>query len=187
MIEERLKERLVGAVVLTAVAVIVIPMAFEERSKSEQTPVTQSQTGFTSSVLPAAHPSPPDDVVDVEPALAPISTTDGPPQDLAPDRFPGQTATHSPKPPEAETLSESPPTDATRAGWVVQLASFSREANAKSLRAKLVAQGFAAFIEKTSSVYRVRVGPTSGQQQARDLRAALKLAVNLHGVVVRYP
>ncbi|MGH8601724.1 MAG: SPOR domain-containing protein, partial [Gammaproteobacteria bacterium] len=122
-----------------------------------------------------------------EPALAPISTTDGPPQDLARDRFPGQTTRHSLKPPEAETLSERPPTDAIQTGWVVQLASFSREANAKTLRAKLVAQGFAAFIEKTSSVYRVRVGPTSGQQQARDLRAALKLAVNLHGVVVRYP
>ncbi|MGH8603228.1 MAG: hypothetical protein ACREXR_10775, partial [Gammaproteobacteria bacterium] len=68
MIEERLKERLIGAVVLTAVAVIVIPMAFEGRSKSERTPVTKSQAGFTSSVLPAGHPSPPGDVVDVEPA-----------------------------------------------------------------------------------------------------------------------
>lgn len=187
MIEERLKERLVGAVVLTVVAVIFIPMAFEGRPKSEQAPVTKSQAGFTSSGLPAEDPSPPVEVVEVEPAVTPMSTTDEPSQDLAPDRLPSQTAGRYPKPPEAETLSDRPPADATRAGWVVQLASFSREANAKTLRAKLVAQGFAAFIERTSSVYRVRVGPMSGQQQARDLRAALKQAVNLHGVVVRYP
>ena len=84
-------------------------------------------------------------------------------------------------------MLDRPSVDTTRAGWVVQLASFSREANAESLRAKLVAKGFAAFIEKTGSMYRVRVGPMSGQQQARDLRATLKLAVNLQGVVVRYP
>ncbi|MGH8580286.1 MAG: SPOR domain-containing protein [Gammaproteobacteria bacterium] len=182
MIEERLKERLVGAAVLTAVAVIFIPMVFEGRPKSPQAPVTKSQEDSTSSSLPAEDPSPPVDVVEVEPAFGPISTTHGSPQ--AAERPPSQ---RSPKPPEAKTLSDRPQADATRAGWVVQLASFSREANAKTLRAKLVAQGFAAFIEKTSSIYRVRVGPTSGQQQARDLRAALKRAVNLHGVVVRYP
>ncbi|MGH8612815.1 MAG: SPOR domain-containing protein [Gammaproteobacteria bacterium] len=178
MIEERLKERLVGAVVLTAVAVSFIPMVFEGGPKSQQAPVTKSQEDFTSSSLAAEDPSPPLDVVEAEPASRPISTTHRPPQ--AADQS-------SPKPPQAKTLWDRSPADATRTGWVVQLASFSREANAKTLRAKLVAQGFAAFIEKTSSVYRVRVGPTSGQQQARDLRAALKLAVNLHGVVVRYP
>ncbi|MGH8660015.1 MAG: SPOR domain-containing protein [Gammaproteobacteria bacterium] len=182
MIEERLKERLVGAVVLTAVAVSFIPMVFEGGPKSQQAPVTKSQKDFTSSSLAAEDPSPPLDVVEVEPASGPISTTHRPPQ--AADRPPSQ---RSPKPPQSETLPDGPPADATRTGWVVQLASFSREANAKTLRAKLVAQGFAAFVEQTSSIYRVRVGPTSGQQQARDLRAALKRAVNLQGVVVRYP
>ncbi|MGH6636341.1 MAG: SPOR domain-containing protein [Gammaproteobacteria bacterium] len=187
MIEERLKQRLVGAVVLTTVAVIFIPMAFQERPKSEQAPVTKSQARFTASGPSAEHPPLPVDAVEVEPGVEPISTTDELSQDLAPDRLPSQDAGRPSKPPQAETLSDRPSADATRAGWVVQLASFSREANAKSLRAKLVAQGFAAFIEKTASMYRVRVGPTSGQQKARALRAALKQAVNLQGVVVRYP
>lgn len=188
VIEERLKERLVGAIVLTAVAVIFIPMVFEGRPKSEQPPVAKSQAGFTSSSsLPAKHLPPPADVVRVEPAVEPNSPPDEPPQDLAPDRVPNQAAARPPEPPEGEALSDGSPVDATRAGWVVQLASFSREANAESLRATLVTQGYAAFIEKSGSMYRVRVGPTSGQQQARALRAALEQAVNLQGMVVRYP
>ncbi|MGH8606192.1 MAG: SPOR domain-containing protein [Gammaproteobacteria bacterium] len=132
----------------------------------------------------------------MEPAVGPISAHDGPSQDLAPDRGsqvrgPNQNTRRSLKLPEAETLSDRASVDASpAAGWVVQLASFSREANAKTLRAKLVARGFGAFIEKTtttrSSMYRVRVGPTSGRQQAQDLRAALQQAVSLQGVVVRY-
>lgn len=195
MIEERLKERLVGAVVLTAVAVIFVPMVFEGRSESDQAPMARSQAGFTSSILPADHPSRTVEVVEVKPAVGPISAHDGPSQDLAPDRGsqvrgPNQNTGRSPKLPEAETLSDRASVDANPAGWVVQLASFSREVNAKTLRAKLVARGFGAFIEKTtttgSSMYRVRVGPTSGRQQAQDLRAALQQAVSLQGVVVRY-
>ncbi len=195
MIEERLRERLVGAVVLTAVAVIFVPMVFEGRSGNDQAPMARSQAGFTSSILPADHPSRTADVVEVEPAVGPISAHDEPSQDLAPDRGSqvrglNRNTKRSPKLPEAETLSDRASVDASRAGWVVQLASFSREANAKILRAKLVARGFGAFIEKTtttrSSMYRVRVGPTSGRQQAQDLRAALQQAVSLQGVVVRY-
>jgi len=195
VIEERLRERLVGAVVLCAVAVIFVPMVFEGRSEDDQAPIARSQAGFTSSILPVDQASPTVEVVEVEPAVGPISAHDGPSQDLAPDRGsqvqgPRQSTRRSPKLPEAETLSDGASVDASPAGWVVQLASFSREANAKTLRAKLVARGFGAFIEKTtttrSSMYRVRVGPTSGRQQAQDLRAALQQAVSLQGVVVRY-
>lgn len=190
MMEEKLKERLVGAAVLTAVGVIFIPMIFEGRPKSEQAPVTKPQVVFESPILPAEHVPHRVDPVEVKPAVEPVASPDQPRHDVRVDPISGKAPEPLPKVPKAEApevLPDRPAADAIRSGWVVQLASFSREANARNLRAKLVAKGFAAYIEQTGSMYRVRVGPTSGQQQARDLREALKLAVNLQGVVVRHP
>lgn len=77
------------------------------------------------------------------------------------------------------------------AGWVVQLASLSRKQNAHILRDRARAQGFAAFVlqgeVKGQARYRVLVGPELLRSRAITVRDQLSKKINLKGIVVRYP
>jgi len=74
--------------------------------------------------------------------------------------------------------------------WIVQLASFSKEANAKALQNKLRAQGFTAYIQqaKTSSgiVNRVFVGPFVARHTAEGMLVQINKKLGLQGLVVNY-
>lgn len=75
--------------------------------------------------------------------------------------------------------------------WVIQVGSFSDKRNAISLRNKLRKDGYSVFVERirhqNKEHMRVRVGPHVTRNQAELEMRALKKSSGVDGVIARYP
>lgn len=148
-LDDGLKQRLIGAILLLALAVIFLPVLFD-RDPIE--PVDRT------SQIP-----PPPDIITVE-----ITAPDMPEvQDLAPP--PEQMYV----PDEEQVIdlqAELPGLNANGVpkSWVLQIASFRLPEHADKLREQLVAKGFAAYTRRVKSqngsITRVLVGPKLDKQ-----------------------
>jgi len=179
----RLKERLIGAAVLVMMAVIFIPMILDDTSHTESV-ITESNipakpdADFNSRMVPLPEPSGADE-----------QTSAGIADDTADEQVPV-----TPAPAAVNVPAESITADKKDLGltaWVVQLGSFSEEANAEVLNKELRQAGFAAFVEplkqNNSLIYRVRVGPELLRADAEKLQNQLRVKLKLDGIIVKYP
>ena len=188
-----LKQRLVGAVVLIALAVIFLPMLLDGSGRSghvsmEMEIPPEPVYDVPSRLPPLAQP-------ESEPAPAQTQPRGTPRREASASALPASTPEKrqpapAPKQP-AETAPEKPVEASTLSAWVVQVGSFSTEDNALVLRDKLRARGFTAFVEPHRSgqktVYRVRVGPELKREAADALQARLKKEQKLDGIVMSHP
>lgn len=180
----RLKERLVGAVVLVLAAVIFIPMVLDgpdgsrKVTRSVALPDIDASASRTVRVEldgpapQAAADATPDELAAVD--LVPAEDDDA----AAPAREPARDAAATrPATPAAVTTAE--PATSERSAWTVQAGSFSQEDNAEALAAKLRKLGFPAyvsrFVDGDRIHYRVRSGGftsrDAAQRQADEIRA----------------
>ncbi len=191
MMEEKLKQRLIGATVLVGLGVIFIPMLLDNSEVTEpkiEIP-PKPDGGFASRVIPLVE--------------RPIEVLEAKPPEQAREEPKSQGVV--PVEPIKEVAgARHPPKDEARQGnqegpvkgrggtalWAIQLASFSSEEKAVALKTRLQKRGYTAFMEriqgKHGKVFRVRVGPVS-QSSAKELQAKLAKEVKLKGIVVRYP
>ena len=180
----RLKERLIGAAVLVMMAVIFIPMILDDTSHTESV-ITESNipakpdADFNSRMVPLHEP----------PGVDEQQTPAGIADDMADDQVPV-----TPAPAAVNAPAESITADKKDLGltaWVVQLGSFSEEANAEILNMELRQAGFPAFVEplqqNNSLIYRVRVGPELLRADAEKLQNQLQVKLKLDGIIVAYP
>jgi len=76
------------------------------------------------------------------------------------------------------------------AAWAVQVGSFNNAKNARVLRDRLRRQGFHAMVDRLTAngkvIIRVLVGPELTKSAATDSHRALKKKLQLSGLVVRY-
>jgi len=190
--EVRVRERLVGALVLVAIVVLLVPSILEGRDPAPQGTPEQPTRRVEVPVGLAERP-PQDDVLVPEPELpdAPSPVTEPPPapSDTKPMESPERSAE---EPPEAAKPSKAPVASAPAEApaWAVQLGAFSNGAKAEQLVAELRKRGYAAFVleyRATGQVlYRVRVGPE--QDRARAAEIAVRLAKDgFQPVVARHP
>lgn len=181
------KQRVVGAVVLVALAVIFIPILLEgpdddagPRSLDLPQPIEEMREGRIEPMEPVlvVPPEPVTTVVigedgtatlapdDTTAAVPEASTSEAVPEPEAEAPSPAEAAPQAdaaPEPePEAAPQASNTPAPAT-AGWAVQVGAFGQEANAIALRDRLRKAGHTAFVERVvvdaKAVYRVRVGP----------------------------
>lgn len=197
----RLKQRLVGAVVLVALGVIFIPMVLQppEQVQGPATDIPAQPAGNFKDRLATAVPTPAP--VPGEPPRQVLPPPDAP-ATVAPS--PAASTPVAPKvetPPavaelsNAEAVVSTPDKElAATAGpsaWVVQVGVFSQEANAQALAKTLRARGHATFVErfagKTSPNFRVRLGPFKDRAAADALQARLKREDKLTAMVKSYP
>ena len=184
--DRRVKERLIGASILVALVVLVVPELL-----SGPKPV-----GQPTAVLPAAAPEPIRNVtVDLATSKAPANSeseqTESQPASAAADSSPAPAQVGSSPNPEASAVprvasarpapveSAAPsPISAAHGSWSVQLGSFASRANAENLSRQLKGQGFSVFVLSGGSGaavrYRVRVGPLSDRESAERTAAKLK-------------
>lgn len=98
----------------------------------------------------------------------------------------------------AASSSTAPPSAAVtqapsvgNAGWAVQIGAYQSATDAGAQRDRLRRGDFNAFIDQVrterGTLYRVRVGPTGGREDAEALRTRLKSSLNLDGMVVQHP
>lgn len=201
------KQRMIGALVLIALAVIFLPMLFSRQDD------TVRQVQVDPPAAPQAPALPP---VQVEPVAVPE------PQILPAEPVPEQATTqaHAPSMPiqpaptapaapatkkPVETVQPSAPVAAVKVApaakpdtgsridpnglpvsWSVQLASLSNRAGADTLQKSLRAQGYNAYVRSADGKNRVFVGPLVERAEAERLRDVINRQQKLQGFVVRF-
>jgi len=199
--EQQLKQRLVGAVVLVSLAVIFIPIILEgprdelaprrqripeppplEYRADSQLPLPENgdeagDAATTGSPVPVPGETVPEDGGGAPPV--PVTAVGKPKP--APPPAPKPPA---PKPPPRQ--QSSPETLAN--GWYAQVGSFSQQANAARLQARLGKAGYRAHLQQTDtgkgSSYRVLVGPEKTRDLAETLLRKLAKDLKIEGIVI---
>jgi DedD protein len=206
--EQGLKERLVGAAVLVAIAVWLVPWVLDGPEAPPESPGGSLQ-------LPAAEEPMPMRTQtlrlgdDAEPAPEPTqAASESRPQDEPPVTTEPAGAAEPPTGATAAAVDDAPavaairpepertapvaappeapppkPVPAAATGdWIVQLGSFSDEANARRLAQRSSTFGYKADVSSYRSgsrtLYRVRVGPAKTRAEADATASALKA----HGI-----
>jgi len=201
--DQGLKERLVGAAVLVAIAVWLIPWVLdgpeapvETTGGSLQLPTAEEPMPMRTQTLrlgDAAEPSSesPPPAVDVPQPAEPLEAANPPPVQTASEVEAPAVAAVRPEPERAPVVATSPPPPAAtppkpaaaaNGDWTVQLGSFSDEANARRLAERSSTFGYKAEVSSYRSgsrtLYRVRVGPAQSRAEADATASALKA----HGI-----
>ena len=103
----------------------------------------------------------------------------------------GTTATKTATAATAPTAATKPPSVPSGTGFALQLAAYSKSADALALRDKLRAAGFSAFTESVATdkgaLTRVRVGPVLTHAEADQLKVQVKSRLGLDGIVRPHP
>lgn len=196
------KQRIVGTVVLLALALIFLPIIFDGEG-SYQAPIS-SRIPDTPviSILPEPVQSRPVIVGDVEESEPEPEPEPSEVASVEPDNEPAALATaENTGEPESEVeISESeaifsrevPQLSAAGLpqGWVVRLGSFSDAENASNLVVRLQAAGYKAYTRaipsEQGSLTGVYVGPWLDRALVNDYQRKLQEEFSLAGLVVRY-
>lgn len=201
MEDNQFKQRLVGAIVLVALAVIFIPLILTGDNPSvgpttESTIPDKPEREFVSRIIPLEHqaPEPAPIVPDSEPVevIKPAETKpiEQKPAEPAPATVAPAPVSVASKPVE-KPVEQPPVVHKAVNAWVVQMGIFGSKQNAYKLRDKLRKSGFDAFVdtqhENDTTMYRVRVGPEVKRESAEALVAKLQKAVAMKGFVTKYP
>ncbi len=190
MDENHLKQRIVGAIVLVALAVIFIPMFLSGDKDSGMSVFGTNippKPDNVSRIKTLEIPSPQQPPVDEKLVRTPVDEQNVESLDTRDKPGPVKEKPKVVSGLESDVTGKSEDAKA----WAVQVGSFSNPDNALGLRAKLRKKGYSAFVEKVSTkkgeVYRVRVGPEVRRSKAEVLQKELQSKLKLEGLVVAHP
>jgi len=214
LLDKAYKQRMVGALVLVALAVIFLPMLFSRQDEQRQVTVeaptapqapSMPQVQVEPVVVPEPQtlpqePVPSDEEIaqQEEPSVPIAPTAPVAPAPVAKPAAPAPVPAMAAKPstPPAQPITAAPgKPDTTQSrvdanglsvSWSVQLASLSNRASAESLQKSLRSQGYNAYIRTADGKNRVFVGPLIERAEADRLRDLLSRQQNLKGFVVRF-
>jgi DedD protein len=216
LLDKAYKQRMVGALVLIAIAVIFLPMLFSRQDEARHVQVDapaapQAPVAPQVKVEPVAVPEQqplPQEPVPTDEELAqpsqPSVSQQPPSMPIAPAPAPAKPAATAPaakpapapapaKPAPAAPAPAAPAAEQSRVDanglsvtWAVQVASLSNRANADNLQKTLRTQGYNAYIRTSDGVNRVFVGPLIERAEADRLRDQLDKQQKLKGIVVRF-
>jgi DedD protein len=214
LLDKAYKQRMVGALVLVALAVIFLPMLFSRQDEQRQVTVeapaapqapSMAQVQVEPVVVPEPQTLPQEPVPSDEeiaqqeepsmpiaptapvapaPAAKPAAPAPVPAMAAKPSTPPAQPITAAPGKPD--TTQSRVDANGLSVSWSVQLASLSNRASAESLQKSLRSQGYNAYIRTADGKNRVFVGPLIERAEADRLRDLLSRQQNLKGFVVRF-
>jgi DedD protein len=199
------RHRIVGAVILVALAVIFLPMVLNDHPTETPTaPVTVIPTPDSRVIVAPVpplgsmpRPETPQAVpaagsgstvvtkvvpVPVEPVVERPVT---PPSPIEPDKPVAKVNTES-QPPETASVATRPAMPAEK-GWMVQVGAFSHLENAKHLQEKLKQKGFQASLDPPApakgKTVRVEVGPYKDAASAKAAQARIHSELGIKGII----
>ncbi len=204
-------QRVLGAIVLAAVALVAIPALFDFSSRRspgiDEALIPPRPDGLRVEVLPLSPPEPPavpretieerlgglvptGDSGDTGRSAGAAATGTAPPVDGPPAGREGRSVEG--RPVQAATGRAGRKVrhvGADAQAWVVQVGSFGQRGNARRFLAKIEKAGFSGLLQTTKGrsgkvVTRVLVGPVSTKEAARALRHRLEQSrLAVHGLV----
>ncbi len=175
--DEKLKQRLVGAAVLVALIVIFVPILVEDKGMLATNPDSMKAPSWPEQQVPTVTPNP-----------------NGSPNKLSiPDlvEVPAPEKRDTQPVKELNQASAVPVKRKRLASWIVQAGSFSSKKNTDDLVKRLQKKGLPAYYEsvivKGKKLYRVRVGPDLKRKTAEKFIKQLKRDFKLTGKLQSYP
>ena len=211
--DQGLKERLVGAAVLVAIAVWLIPWVLDGPEEGAEAPASalrlpsaeepmpmrtqtlrlgdaseqSAQSTPSAQPAPATTPPPPPAVATAQPAkdeaAAPSQPAPQPETTLAAATTPAPAARPPPAP--AASAAPKPAQPKAQGDWTVQLGSFEDEANAKRLAQRAGTFGYKAEVSSVRSGGKTLYRVRVGPQATRAAADAAASALKAHGVEAR--
>ena len=152
---------MLGAVILTALLVIVVPEWLDGAGHRSRYP--------TNIEVPAT------------PVFTPMKEITGPETKPA---EPQSTV-------KANESAETQRSQSSIHAWALQVGSFSENTNALVMRDRMRAKGYAAYVDKRvtdkSTQYRVRIGPELDRSRIDKLRDKVLKEEKIQGMVVKHP
>jgi len=186
--DDQLLARLIGAAVLLAIAVIVLPFVLDgagsqhEYEYAEPLPVQPERNVVERSYSSRQPLPPPPDIeqIDIEKPRTIV---------LADSVEKTPTAAVSAPQPAPAAEIDSVATYPIAEGWNIQVASFVRDANAQKLLGRLRTEGLPAYVNevagKTRNILRVFVGPIGNQIDALALKNRIDQDYRVDSIMVR--
>ena len=209
LLDSAYKQRMVGALVLVALAVIFLPMLFSRQDEQRQV-VVEDPAAPEAPALPQVQVEP---VVVPEPQALPEEAPVPVDEEIAAPSTPVQPSVPVVKPAPAPVVAAKPaaPVPAPKPvapqpaapgkpdvgqsridpnglpiSWSIQAASLGNREGADALQKKLRAQGYNAYIRSADGKNRVFIGPLIERAEADRLRDLLDRQQNLKGFVTRF-
>lgn len=160
-----LKQRIVGAIVITALAAIFVPMIFDD-------PVSDVDLYMNELALPQEPKE------DFQPLLDNIPKTTA---QVLSEPVPAQVDL------QAESIKQSIKNTNLKS-WIIQVGSFSQEQNANEFRDKLRKSKFTAYVDSVTTnqgtLYRLRVGPELDEKIALKTQQQLEAQYKVKTLLV---
>lgn len=190
-----LKQRLVGALILVALGVVFWPIIFVEpgeRSSPGRVEIPPPPLIDTSPIEPPGdgelRASP-----EVEPEAGMAQVEETPLAEGVLDaNAPVPSAASTPEPGARSTPPRKPALDSSGlpVGWILQVATVSNPVKADELRDKLLASGEKAYVKKLETggkvLYRVSVGPNVERAQLEKIQPQIDARFGVKSLLVRY-
>ena len=172
-LKRRARRRLIGAVTLTAVIVVVLPLVLD----SEQKPMGQDielripdrdkVAEFEPKIpLPSAPVMASAASAVAVVSAPPVDATSAPASPVAAVSKPVQAKPAAPEHKMAAKTAEAVHTEQKQPGFVVQIGAFASAESAHQLQKKLSKQGIKVYTEKVDNKTRVRAGPYATREAA---------------------
>ena len=168
--DQKLKERLIGVIVLVSLAVIFIPLFLTETvnliQEDKKNSSSSEDSEFVSKLKPVDNANQDLDIKNVE------------------------YGTVTEQIPETVTLREN---EVGQMNWIVQIGSYSNKENAEKENLRAKNAGFRSFInpitQNNNIMYQVCLGPEYDELDANKLREEIKKKIKLETepIVKKYP
>ncbi|XOZ34249.1 SPOR domain-containing protein [Halomonadaceae bacterium KBTZ08] len=175
------KQRIIGALIIVCLAVIFLPMLFDEPHQARKEQVLEVPAKPEMEPVTIEQPQEPD---------TPPDSGDGPEIPMANDgrieRDEGPATSQDDSEPVPQVQQEED--GALRGAWLVRLGSFSKRNNALGLRDRVREHGMDAHsqtVDTDNGTYtRVFAGPFVDKEQAQSARKQLEAEFNLKAMVI---
>lgn len=201
-VDSKLKQRIVGALVLVALAVIFLPMLLKQEESARKVVVQAPPMPSASDApqYPVNDVAVPEPVADNEWANPVITQTSAQakaaetqaakPQPIStpPTKPVASQQTNQPvsKPPEKAVVAPGIDKNNLPVSWSVQLANLTNKANAEALRDTYRKKQYNAYVRSAGGTHRVLIGPLVKQADAQAMCRSLKARERQECFVVRY-
>jgi len=197
--DQMLKQRLIGAIVIIALAVIFIPMILEgpddelsPRTQDMPPPPTIDYQTEVELAVPEEASEPAESLADTtteqEVSAIPEPPMSQPEAVIVETEAPAKPAEPAVAKPASPAIPSRSTTSIAPGGWILQVGSFSQQANALSLRDRLKKSGYQASVKDVKAaggtIHRVLVGPVSDRPSADKLRNKLASEQKLTAMVL---
>ncbi|PCK09688.1 MAG: succinate dehydrogenase [Alteromonadaceae bacterium] len=176
--DDGLKQRLIGALVLLALAVIFIPMLFDNEGiepvdRTTQIPIMDAVELRSVEITP------------VEPLKAPVKSAK---EMYIPDKqryLPDEKKVQDLRPKAISVTEKGLPVS-----WVLQVASYRYSSHAKGMRDKLIGEGYKAFVKgvdtERGNMTRLYVGPSMSKSSLIKQKKVIEKRHKVSTMLLRF-